>query len=248
MKIKLKLIFLSLLLPSLPYAKSAVVYEVIKGKGVEVCEAYKKNLESFNEKEPMICERKINPEMKEFSKPKWEKVNLEEHQHFLRRLLKYQSGSRDQFSNGAYDENKDLEHSLSYHKSRGYRFIYHALYDINNSGHLNELVRYKEGVCPDLSTSYFGTNIFLIRKKPPPGVDDWVIYDKTNIELILRNNISHGSGNFTTTDIFNYKDKVYIDRYCIGKNSHKGCDYSDELTVFKIKNVMVNEVCKFVVK
>ena len=32
-------------------------YEIVKGKGVEVCEAYKRNLESLNEPRPMICER-----------------------------------------------------------------------------------------------------------------------------------------------------------------------------------------------
>jgi hypothetical protein len=44
-------------------------YELIKGKGVEVCEAYGENLNSFNPSTPMLCERPVNPDFKNFAKP-----------------------------------------------------------------------------------------------------------------------------------------------------------------------------------
>jgi hypothetical protein len=49
-------------------------YILVKGKGVEVCEEYGKNLNSFKLKKPMEYSRKINPDLKEFSKPQWERV------------------------------------------------------------------------------------------------------------------------------------------------------------------------------
>lgn len=47
-------------------------YELVKGKGVEVCEAYEKSLNSFQSKLPMVCGRPANADQG-FSKPKWER-------------------------------------------------------------------------------------------------------------------------------------------------------------------------------
>lgn len=44
-------------------------YELIQGKGVEVCEAYEKNLNSFKPRQPFRCGRPVNPEYKDFTKP-----------------------------------------------------------------------------------------------------------------------------------------------------------------------------------
>lgn len=53
-------------------------YEIIQGKGVEVCEAYAKNLNSFNPSEPMLCERPVNSKFNDFSKPNWEKLTADQ--------------------------------------------------------------------------------------------------------------------------------------------------------------------------
>ena len=65
---KLLLVLLLLALPAISWAGE---YALIKGKGVEVCEEYGKNLNSFNPNWPMEY-RKINSEFKDFSNPKWE--------------------------------------------------------------------------------------------------------------------------------------------------------------------------------
>lgn len=46
-------------------------YEIVKGKGVEVCEAYGKNLNSFNPKMPVTCGRRISSEFPDLRKPDW---------------------------------------------------------------------------------------------------------------------------------------------------------------------------------
>ena len=45
-------------------------YVLVKGEGIEVCEAYKNNLNSFKPKWPMSY-RKLNPQMHDFSEPQW---------------------------------------------------------------------------------------------------------------------------------------------------------------------------------
>ncbi len=51
-------------------------YELIKGKGVEVCEAYGKNLNLSKSRLPMHCERAVSREMKDFHKPEWIRLDF----------------------------------------------------------------------------------------------------------------------------------------------------------------------------
>lgn len=44
-------------------------YEIVKGKGVKVCEAYERNLNSFKPRSPFRCDRPVSPDLKDFSKP-----------------------------------------------------------------------------------------------------------------------------------------------------------------------------------
>lgn len=53
-------------------------YELIKGKGVEVCRAYEKNLNSFKPATLMVCERQANPAFQDFAKPVWERLTLDQ--------------------------------------------------------------------------------------------------------------------------------------------------------------------------
>lgn len=49
-------------------------YELEKGRGVEVCEAYEKSLNSFWPRLPMVCGRPASSELG-FDKPKWEQTH-----------------------------------------------------------------------------------------------------------------------------------------------------------------------------
>lgn len=49
-------------------------YELIKGKGVDVCEAYEKSLNSFQPKVPMVCGRPVSSKLG-FDKPNWKQID-----------------------------------------------------------------------------------------------------------------------------------------------------------------------------
>ena len=51
-------------------------YEIVKGKGIDVCEAYVKNLNSLKPTIPMQCYRKTNSDFKDFSKPKLNRLDF----------------------------------------------------------------------------------------------------------------------------------------------------------------------------
>lgn len=61
-------------------------YVLMVGKGIEVCEAYLKNLNSFPDDPPMVCERKVNPKFTGFSKPVWQPLDALEHLDLLEQI------------------------------------------------------------------------------------------------------------------------------------------------------------------
>ncbi len=70
----MKKIVLVLILFLFPAAVFAGEYVLIKGKGVEMCEAYGKNVNSMHPPKSLVMpyEQILNPEFKDFSKPAWE--------------------------------------------------------------------------------------------------------------------------------------------------------------------------------
>lgn len=216
-------------------------YEPIKGKGIEVCEAYKKNLESFQDSEPMACERKINPEFKDFSKPIWENVDLEQHRELFRRLSKYDGGLNRIYSNGVidqwgksvYDDDKELQLTIDAHKKMGYRFISRTRISSKEFGRDQlDVLRYRKDSCPHPS-AYHSSNLYVLIEDP--SVKDAMIHAAHPVEVKLRKEVSQNMGTDTTVDIFLYKNSMYIDKYCLSEQP--GCTAKDTLIVFKYGTV-----------
>lgn len=202
-------------------------YDLIKGQGVEVCEAYKKNLESFNEPKPMQCDRKINPEFTDFGEPLWEKVDLEQHRELFRRVLRYQGADRDQFG-GKFDD-VELDRAIKEHKERSYPFVSRTKYNLTPYGKgVSDILIYRYGACPD-GPPYHASNIYLLTEAP--GVQDAMIGAQSPLQKQLHSEISPNNGRDTSVGIFDYKSIPYIDKYCLSKQP--GCTDKDTLIVFK---------------
>lgn len=221
-------------------------YDLVKGKGVDVCEAYKKNLESFDSRVPMVCERLTNPKFKDFEKPIWQKADVRgKDRELLRRVLRYQAGDRDQFQASVYGE-PDLGNLIERYSGReraGNPLLSRTQVDIDNDGRADDIAILRYGFCPDTSAAHFETNIFIL--KPGPIPEEWMIDSENKMEKLIRQKISPGQGDFATTDLFRYKYKTYIDKYCAFKNRFTGCDDVDILIVFKMEDNAVNEICRY---
>jgi hypothetical protein len=70
-------------------------YVMMIGKGVEVCEAYLKNLNSFPEHPPMVCERPLNPKLSELRKPEWKMLDVVQNLDLLRKVEQTLRGLTD---------------------------------------------------------------------------------------------------------------------------------------------------------
>jgi len=221
-------------------------YELIKGKGVEVCEAYKKNLESFPDPYPtMACERKINPEFKDFEKPVWEKVDLEQHRELFRRLLRYQAPERNQFRR-AYYEDAELDSFIRDHKQRGYPFISRTKFPLTPYGKgvkgADDVLMYRDGACPD-GPPFHASNLYLLLEDP--SVKDAMIDAADRVEKLLRTEISPNNGTSTSVGLFRYKDIPYIDKYCLSRQP--GCTDKETLIVFKYSPARLGfqKICEY---
>ena len=231
--------------PSTPTTRPR--YELIKGKGVEVCEAYKKNLNAFNDTEPMVCERKIDPELKDFEKPVWQEVDARgKDRELLRRVLRYQAVDRNQFQASLYKE-PDLGNLIERYKGREggeNPLLSRTRVDIDNDGNVEDVAILRYGSCPDTSVAHFETNLFVLKQGPRP--EEMMIADDHPAEKLLRQKVSPQLGHFTIADLFRYKGKTYVDKYCmLIKGSPVGCDDKDILMVFKIEKNNVNEICRY---
>jgi uncharacterized protein len=76
------------LLKRFPTGVHDAMFEVDPGN-MEICRAYERNLNSFPEiKQPMVCERPINPTFKEFKEFRWTDLNVSEHRDTILRMDK----------------------------------------------------------------------------------------------------------------------------------------------------------------
>ncbi|MBI4002005.1 MAG: hypothetical protein HY348_09505 [Nitrospira defluvii] len=78
-------------------------YTLVVGKGIEVCQAYLRNLHSFPMHPPVVCERPLNPKLSAFSRPKWKPLEFWPNRHLLRQALR-QRPSNLQYSDEEYEK------------------------------------------------------------------------------------------------------------------------------------------------
>src|SRR4030042_5388287 len=125
----LMIFFLVFIFPSLALADE---YVLVKGKGIEVCEEYGKNLNSLVLKEYMVCERKINPKFTDFKKPEWLEIDLWKNREFLRKVECF-LGLQSTF--GDPDKNlQEWEKFLKWRLKDNATTIMIARVDIDNDG------------------------------------------------------------------------------------------------------------------
>jgi len=174
----------------LPVYVLAGEYVLVKGEGIEVCEAYRNNLNSFKPRSPMEY-RKLNPQMADFSKPAWVHLddirnriprdsNLDLHiskflwdrdvnpaKYFRDDLSKWR-GTKKQLAD-AYKLFLVLRHEISRWKVPNTHLI--AEVDIDNDGVLEPVY---------LDSMYDHPTLLLVLKNDYSGID----YKKTKLVMM----------------------------------------------------------------
>lgn len=230
---------------------SAGRYELVKGKGVEVCEAYEKNLSSLQPTEPMICERRINPQMKNFKEPDWTRPTMEQV-----RALEFDMARLTSRVLNQPEPKSESEITARTEDSPGWpakREI--ANVDIDNNGTPEIVLKQQDGVCP--MHRAFSVNIAVLTK-------DGMHYDLEKSRFInidfskraakLENDSRPASRQtagmdwdqfwgYTLYDIFLYKGVAYFDLWEMGEEYPSLS--SGRLHVFLNKDKKTQEICTY---
>jgi hypothetical protein len=74
-------------------------FELIKGKRYELCRSYDKNLKSFPDLSDKTEEWPLDPKLKDFSKPNWTRVDIQQHKDVVKTLYIW-SNDPNVLSNG----------------------------------------------------------------------------------------------------------------------------------------------------
>ncbi|MBU2591192.1 MAG: hypothetical protein KKC21_04140 [Nitrospinae bacterium] len=135
--------------PTLTFADELIL---VKGKGVEVCEAYHKELQGMSLQDmvcgkgtdfitvldvkiriPLCCEEEISNSTQDFKRPKWERLDLRENKELVKKIHKFY-GVGDQFGKlRALDEDNGFEKLMDEMYTR-MDALYKTSVDIDNDG------------------------------------------------------------------------------------------------------------------
>jgi hypothetical protein len=231
----------------LPVYVLAGEYVLVKGEGMEVCEAYKNNLNSFNlhNKYVMACERKLNPQFTDFQKPEWQKMDLRKNIELLKKIELFLGN----WGVVTPDNVKGWEEYIESRIKEEYISIDFCQIDINNDGKKKNVIKYNDGSCPQ---SHYGAALLVLN-------DDRTEIDIQKTKPLLQNPRTLKNGPLsegwdgTMYDIFIYKKKAYFDRWRYGDISSDGktiINTYDLLRVFstepdKKSNSLTREICRY---
>jgi hypothetical protein len=249
-----------------PVAAFADELVLVKGKGVEVCEAYKKNLNSFDlhNKYVMACERKINPEFAEFKTPEWGKMDLWENRKILEKIARFlgerspigseKIGNELQYIYGDFQEWEDQLRNMM--EGTYAPTVEELQIDIDNDGKMENVIKYiiGNGNCP--GGNFFSASLIVLNN------------DKSEVDIektkpLFRNpyrseNQPLSAGKeFTMYDVFLYRNKAYFDRWdghwCLRPEVCIKLGIKDEREILKVfvtetdkkGKVSTKEICRY---
>lgn len=228
---------------SIDMRRPGLPFKLIKGKGVEVCEIYKKNLVALGNPN-LACERKVSPEYEGVIKlPDWRKIDLWENRNLWAQVEKM---ARAGVCNPARMQSKDdqreidnlaksyQEHTEQYHEEV-YK-LYVADMDLDNDGRNESVLREHSGLCGEHVT-YRSIALFVLNEK-----GDSVDLQKSSSlfqdpcfdpKTVKPHEQVNGFGNGEMYDAFFYKDKTYFDRWT-----------STGVWVYQISNGKTEAICR----
>lgn len=238
-------------------------YVLKKGQGVEMCEAYKKELETLKIPDAYMCQiwmwggldYKFSDD---FTRLIWKKLDLKQkkNRELFRRFLNYTSGT------ALYDNDAVLNKEIKGRNDRGKEGdLYTVSIDLDNDGKKENLLLYRTGFCP--THENFLAELFVL-------TDNSKVIDATHpIQKLFEQKLEKlkGAPPNRAVHVFKYKDSTYVGKYCgddgsglkrqvefwkkkdktvdIESYDRSGCREDNTLSVYSISKGAMEEVCKY---
>jgi hypothetical protein len=218
---RITLFIFSIVLALTANASFAGRYELIKGKGVEVCEAYAKNLNSFSPAEPLLCDRSVNPEFKDLQKLEWERLDFDQNLDLIvtiDKLLRPDYFAKPEIMVPSLRGNVEQD---NYKYQR-------MIVDIDNDGKTEPVLRFVKSCWP--GSPVLGGAALVVLQQEKKEVD------LKKSQLIAKNRL--GDYEDGMRDVFLYKGKTYFDNWFV-RFANAG-----QLHVMRTENGETKEICK----
>lgn len=248
-------------------------YELDKGKGEEVCEAYAENLRLLKPNKIQICHRRISPLLKDFSEPEFTRFYTDSktiYPNIARFLWErdanpvyyYRPSNNEEWKGTPKQYKIAWKDYLATRKRRAGLGHKITSVDIDNDGELDEI--YLDRACGN-----YGSIMMVLTK-------DRNEIDKKKTELVMQhpsrkearwpNYVDVKEGDWAATsfvgqgymnapdaihhvfyDVFSYKDKTYFDQWWNRHVDFKGRSNHEagRLRVFRIENDTRREICSY---
>ncbi len=185
-------------------------YKLVNGNGVEVCEAYQANLNSFNAAEPMLCERKIDTGFEALTGVEWKQLDLWENRELYWNLKNFLENIPEHRAMGKEDE--EWIRRRSREKLSPQLFL--SRVDIDNDGHPDRVLMYKNGICGQAVRTF--STALAVQREDTPHID----LERT--KLLLQNSYrEEGTGKvlsapfgylYNMYGIFRHRNDTYFDK------------------------------------
>jgi hypothetical protein len=177
-------------------------YVLVLGKGIEVCEAYLKNLNSFPDDPPMVCEQKVNPKFPELSKPVWQPLDVQEHFDLLEQIEQQRSQHYESEEDFIRDRGKRVAGFNERIAKRELRLATTEL-EIEQNGTITKeaVLRYEIYDCDPTNEMQFsgstGRTLYVLNA------------ERTQLDIEKSKNVSY----LGRADIFLFKNRVYLTQW-----------------------------------
>ena len=194
---------------------SAGDYEIIVGKGVELCEACLQNLLRQSAEEA-ACDRRYAPDLG-FGQPEWETLALQGHVELYKRMSNLVRSGKEDLPKPDLGNPSERDEFIRVEEiTRGALSAVHI--DIDNDGQLDRVLKYQSGNC---RRNFHGYNIFYQSALVVVVGDHRAIdYPKTDLLVQHFPDASKfldmyriGMPHYQMYQVFTYKGTVYFDRW-----------------------------------
>lgn len=230
---------------SIDMDESGRPFNLVKGKGVKVCEIYQKNLEALGNPN-LACQRKVSPEYVGIIKlPSWRKLDLWENRNLWAQVEKiihgglYTPGAMES-KGAAMDDQYQIDQLVRQYQEHSEKYreeVYKlnvAEMNLDNDERNESVLRYGSGLCGE-PVHFKSIALFVLDEKGDtvdlqksrPLFQD-VQYNPSTKELEQNGVLSNGS----MYDVFFYIDKTYFDRWT-----------SSGIWIYKISNGKTEAIC-----
>ena len=220
-------------------------YEIIVGRGVELCEACLQNVLRQTAEEA-VCARRYAPELG-FGQPEWTVLDLEKEVELYKRVSKIVSGEKEDAPKPNLADTKERTAFLELKRDTR-TALSAANIDIDNDGRLDHVLKYQSGNCGANFHGYFPLR-YVSALVVVVGDHRVIDYPKTDLlwqaplledtKAKYKEQWRIGVSNFKMYQVFTYKGLVYFDRW-----DGSGGPDTNTLSIYEAKQGQAHRVCQ----